>query len=156
MFILFPPFYFQYLYLSPFSSLNRLQTELTLKSLETLLSLLHIPAIPDHAASFSIHEFRLIIEDACNGFGFYLLLASAIMAYGASVAEKISWLLVGYLFVMFVNLLRLLFIVYMVSIDPDLFRLSHDVIGRYGMLLSVFVLYFIFVKTTSADKKDFV
>ncbi|BDY13466.1 hypothetical protein HCR_17780 [Hydrogenimonas cancrithermarum] len=128
---------------------------MTVESLETLFELLRIPSVPDHIASFSIHGFRLVIDDACNGFGFYLLLASAILAYNASLAEKTLWLALGYLFVVLANLLRLSLIAYMVSIDPRLFHLSHDFIGRYGMLFSVFVLYYIFIKAVTIGRKDF-
>jgi exosortase/archaeosortase family protein len=87
---------------------------------------------------------RINIDYTCNGLTAILLYTVAILSYPTHIKNKITWFTGGYIIIVAINLLRIFFFSYAVTINPDYFYWSHDYVGRYGMGLLTLSFFFIF------------
>ena len=91
-------------------------------------------------------HYKIIINQACNGMIPILLLCAAILAYPSRMTSKILWISVGYVVFSFVNVLRILLVVYFVKQEEGQgnFYWSHDIMGNallMGVGLGLFITF---------------
>ncbi|KYJ86949.1 exosortase/archaeosortase family protein [Sulfurovum riftiae] len=139
-------FVFLYLPTSPVSLfLNQAQTDLTLKLLDLFLE-------PEQLQGIDIMitpNYKIIINQACNGFIPFFFLAASILAYPASLLHKTVWIVIGYVVFSVVNVMRILLVVYFVQQEGgrDNFHWSHDMIGNTVLMVVGLGLFVAFMRS---------
>jgi len=142
--LLFVLFYFP---TSLFSTwLNDGQIELTLHFLSYFLE-------PAQLKGFDIWinpNYKIIITQACNGMIPILFLFASILSYPSHILAKIFWMILGYIVFSIVNVLRLLFVVYITQTRKGFsdFYWSHDLVGNALLMLVGLGLFIAFIKTS--------
>jgi exosortase/archaeosortase family protein len=128
------------------------QTKLTLFFLDLFLA-------PEQLQGIDIWinpQYKIIINQTCNGMIPILFLFASILAYPSALWHKILWMGIGYVVFLLVNVLRILQVVYFVEQEGGRgnFYWSHDLIGN-GLLLAVGLgLFIAFIKTASRTAKS--
>jgi len=127
--------------------LNQGQTKLTLYFLSIFLE-------PGQLKSIDIWinpHYRIIINQACNSIIPILFLWASILAYPSIVWHKILWMCIGYLTFTFVNVLRILLVVYFVEQEGERgnFYWSHDLLGNSLLMIVGLGLFIAFIKTSN-------
>lgn len=123
---------------------NEAQTKLTLFFLDMFLA-------PEQLQGIDIWinpQYKIIINQACNGIIPILFLFASILAYPSRLWYKILWMGIGYVIFSLVNVFRILLVVYFVEQKGEQgnFYWSHDLIGN-ALLMSVGLGLFIsFIK----------
>lgn len=128
------------------STLNEGQTTLTL----TLLDLFLDPGQLKGIDIWINSNYKIIINQACNGMIPILFLFASLLAYPSSLWHKIFWMGTGYIVFSLVNVLRILMVVYFVEQKEGQvnFYWSHDFVGN-GLLMGVGLgLFIAFIKTS--------
>jgi len=146
MALLFGVFYWDY---SPFSFIiNNMQTNIT-----AFLTSLSLPAGMMEAQHIFISEhYALVIEKACNGMIPYLFFLASILAFPATLAHKVKWAVMGYLFITTINIFRIWFVTQFVMQERENFSLAHDYLGNGILILTGLILFTSFIKTRNRQK----
>ncbi len=127
------------------------QTKLTLFFLDLFLA-------PEQLQGIDIWinpQYKIIINQTCNGMIPILFLFASILAYPSTLWHKIFWMSIGYVVFSIVNVFRILQVVYFVEQEGGKgnFYWSHDLIGN-GLLMVVGLgLFIVFIKTSSRTEK---
>ena len=134
---------------SPFSLLvNTMQTNIT--AYFTSLSL-EAGMMEGHHIFITEH-YALVIEKACNGMIPYLFFIASIIAFPSTLIHKVKWALMGYLFIMSINVFRIWFVTQFVMIERENFSLAHDLLGNGLLILTGLILFTSFIKTRNREK----
>ena len=123
---------------------NEGQTKLTLFFLDMFLPAEQLKGIDIWITS----QYKIIINQACNGIIPILFLFASMLAYPSRVWYKILWMSIGYVIFSLVNVFRILLVVYFVEQKggQENFYWSHDLIGN-ALLMSVGLgLFILFIK----------
>jgi len=125
--------------------LNETQTKLTLFFLDTFLEVGQLQGID----IWINPHYKIIINQACNGMIPILFLYASILAYPSSLWHKLVWMVIGYLLFSFVNVIRLLFVVYATKTGQgqEEFYWSHDLVGNAMLMLTGLGLFIVFIRT---------
>jgi exosortase/archaeosortase family protein len=94
-------------------------------------------------------NYKIIINQACNGMIPILFLFASILAYPSSLWHKTVWMGTGYIVFSLVNVLRILMVVHFVEQKEGQgnFYWSHDFVGN-ALLMGVGLgLFIAFIKT---------
>ena len=142
--LLFALFYFEGF--SPLLFINALQTELTVLLTKAGITLFAMPIRMEGNTLAFGHGIRLYIVNACNGFASVLFFWSAVLAFPTRLKEKVLWLLVGYVVLSALNVVRILAVAYGMTLDPQSFAWSHDIVGRYGTGVFILLLFWLFTR----------
>ena len=140
--ILFILFYTEASILATF--INTEQTKLTLFFLDIFLPTEQIQGVDIWISP----QYKIIINQACNGIIPILFLFASILAYPSLLWHKVVWMGIGYLTFSLVNVFRILLVVYFVEQEggKENFYWSHDIIGN-ALLMSVGLgLFIAFIK----------
>jgi exosortase/archaeosortase family protein len=132
--------------------LNDAQSKLTLYFLDFFLK-------PGQLQGIDIWinaQYKIIINQACNGVVPILFLTASILAYPASVVHKMIWILVGYMVFTIVNVMRILLVVYATEHGEGQgeFYWSHDLVGNFMLMITGLILFILFIKTSSKTIKN--
>ena len=95
-----------------------------------------------NGSSLTLSGQTFVIADSCTGSFVFLLLAAVIIAFPASLKEKLTGLLAGFATVISLNLLRTLMIVILVAKFSGSFWSLHIIVGQALMIagtLGVFI-----------------
>ncbi|MCF6244700.1 MAG: archaeosortase/exosortase family protein [Sulfurovum sp.] len=133
--------------------LNDGQTKLTLYFLDFFLKSGQLKGI-----DIWIHpQYKIIINQSCNGVIPILFLVASILAYPSSVLHKILWIFIGYAVFSIVNVLRILLVVYATEYGEGQgeFYWSHDLVGNFLLMVTGLILFVLFIKTSSKTIKNF-
>jgi len=127
--------------------LNEGQTNLVLFFLEYFLE-------PNQLKGVDIWinpSYKIIITQACNGMIPILFLFSSILAYPSTFISKVFWMFFGYIVFSIVNIIRLLFVVYITQTGKGFsdFYWSHDLVGNMLLMITGLSLFIAFIKTSS-------
>lgn len=131
------------------SSLNELQTKLTLIALEFFLK-------PEQLQGIDIWinpHYKIIITKACNGIIPILFLIASILAYPATWVHKLIWGVFGYIIFFTVNIIRILWVVYITESGKgqEEFYWSHDIVGNSLLMFTGLILFVLFIKSSSKN-----
>jgi exosortase/archaeosortase family protein len=142
--ILFTLFYADTSVLS--NALNEGQTKLTLFFLDIFLK-------PEQLKGIDIWvnpHYKIIITQACNGMIPILFFFASVLAYPSSAMHKVVWMVFGYVLFSFVNVLRILLVVFVTEAGKGQqdFYWSHDIIGNSLLLMTGLGLFVSFLKTS--------
>jgi len=123
---------------------NERQTKLTLFFLDMFLP-------PEQLQGIDIWintQYKIIINQACNGIIPILFLFAAILAYPSTLWYKIFWMSIGYILFSLVNVFRILLVVYFVEQEGGRgnFYWSHDLIGNVLLMSVGLGLFILFIK----------
>jgi len=134
------------------TSLNQVQTELTLVALEFFLN-------PDQLQGIDIWinpQYKIIITKACNGIIPILFLLASILAYPSTLVHKLIWSILGYIVFFIVNIIRILWVVFVTQNGKGQgeFYWSHDLVGNALLMLTGLILFILFIKTSSRLSKN--
>lgn len=129
--------------------LNEGQTKLTLFFLDIFLE-------PEQLKGIDIWinpNYRIIINQSCNGMIPILFLFSSILAYSSSMRHKVLWMFIGYVLFSVVNVLRILMVVYSVEKEGGRgnFYWSHDLLGNSILMMVGLGLFIVFIKTAKIN-----
>lgn len=136
-------FIFLYLPTSPLSlGLNSLQTEFTLHILDYFLA-------ENQRKGIDIwidDSYKIVITHTCNGLIPLLFFYASVFAYPSKVTLKVFWIFLGYILFSFINILRILWVVFatMQGKGQEDFYWSHDIVGNILLMalgLGLFVLF---------------
>lgn len=129
---------------APLFFVNEFQTQLTIQLTSMWVNFFQIPLVMQGDTLILEHGMSLQILHECNGLVPFLLYLAAILAYPTELKYKLQWFLIGYLFLMLINMVRIFAITLVVVDFPDLFTISHDWVGRYGVGLFTLLFFFWF------------
>jgi len=123
---------------------NRMQTLWTLEVLRWFLK-------PEQLQGIDIWitpQYKIIITQACNGVIPILFYFASILAYHASLKDKIVWMLLGYVLFFIVNIVRILLVVYVTQNGDGQgdFYWSHDLLGNILLLITGLGLFVAFIQ----------
>lgn len=138
---------------SPLFFINYLQTDLTIFLVSNGVDFFNLPIKMQESVMIFDNGAKIFIHNSCNGMTAVLLYLAGISAYPTRLKNKALWFTGGYIFIILLNILRLLFVSYMVAINSDYFHWSHDYIGRYGMGIFTLFIFFIFTQYVKLNKK---
>jgi len=147
-------FTFFYLPISPVAHfLNQVQTDLTLVLLDYFLK-------PGQLQGIDIMinaQYKIIINQACNGLIPFFFLSASILAYPADAVYKVLWIFGGYLIFTMVNVMRILLVVYCVEQEGgrENFYWSHDIMGNMLLLLVGLGLFIAFIRNSSITNRRY-
>lgn len=130
--------------------INEAQTSLTLFGLGLFLE----PAQLKGIDIWIDPQYKIIIDQACNGMIPILFLFAAILAYPSTLWHKIIWMGTGYMVFSLVNILRILLVVYFVEQEEGQgnFYWSHDILGNALLMGAGLGLFIAFIKTSKRSK----
>jgi len=138
-------FEFFYWMQSPLAAgINDFQTNLTLGVLEPFLK-------PDQLKGVDIiisPRYKLIITQACNGLIPFLIFFAAVLAFPSSWANRIFWIVVGYITFFVINIVRLLIVTYYVTKTPRNFEMSHDIYGNMLLMVTGMILFYLYLRSS--------
>ncbi len=148
LFILFMLFYADTPLLSKL--VNESQTKLTIFFLKIFLT----PGQLQGVDIWINPQYKIIINQACNGLIPIIFLFASIFAYPSTLWHKIYWIIIGYMVFTLVNVFRILLVVYFVEqkAGRENFYWSHDLMGNIllmGVGLGLFIAY---IKTSSLSR----
>jgi len=125
--------------------LNETQTAWTLDALALFLAPGQLQGIDIHITPY----YKIIITQACNGMIPLLFLYASILAYPASLAHKMLWMLLSYIVYFISNVLRILLVVHFVESEGGRgnFHWSHDIVGNGFLMLVGLVLFVLFIRS---------
>jgi len=131
------------------SSINELQTKLTLISLEFFLK-------PEQLQGIDIWinpHYKIIITKACNGMIPILFLLASILAYPSTWIHKLIWSVFGYIVFFIVNIIRILWVVFITENGEGQgeFYWSHDIVGNTLLMTTGLILFVLFIKSASKN-----
>jgi len=134
------------------SIVNDTQSNLTLFFLDIFLK-------PDQLQGIDIWinpQYKIIINQACNGIIPILFLVASILAYPSAFLHKILWILIGYVVFSIVNVIRILLVVYATEHGEGQgeFYWSHDLVGNALLMLTGLGLFVLFIKTSTKTIKN--
>ena len=92
------------------------------------------------------HNYSLSIDKACNGLVSIIFFIAPVIIYQSSILYKLFSILIGYIILTLANIIRIVFITYMVIEDKNNFSLSHDYIGNIFLLMVGIGLFMIFLR----------
>lgn len=120
------------------------QTKLTLFFLDVFLP----PEQLQNADIWINPQYKIIINQACNGIIPILFLFASILAYPSTLWYKIFWMSIGYIIFSLVNVFRILLVVYFVEQEggAENFYWSHDLIGNTLLMSAGLGLFITFIK----------
>ncbi len=126
------------------SLVNEQQTKLTLFLLDMFLP-------PEQLQGIDIWinpQYKIIINQACNGIIPILFLFASILAYPSTLWYKIFWMSLGYIIFSLVNVFRILLVVYFVEQEggQENFYWSHDLVGNVLLMSVGLGLFIAFIK----------
>lgn len=126
------------------SLVNDQQTKLTLFLLDMFLP-------PEQLQGIDIWinpQYKIIINQACNGIIPILFLFASILAYPSTLWYKIFWMSLGYIIFSLVNVFRILLVVYFVEQEggQENFYWSHDLVGNVLLMSVGLGLFIAFIK----------
>ncbi|MDG6777910.1 exosortase/archaeosortase family protein [Thiomicrorhabdus sp. zzn3] len=119
---------------------------MTISITQSWVSLFNLPVLIQADTLILQNGVHLQILHECNGLTPFLLYAAAILAYPAYTRAKVKWLFFGYILLVGINTLRMLFITLVVMDYPEQFYLVHDWIGRYAVAILTVALFFWFTE----------
>ncbi|NPA87527.1 exosortase/archaeosortase family protein [Caminibacter pacificus] len=90
--------------------------------------------------------FKIYILDSCNGFLGIIIWFLILLFFDI---KRLKYYFLGALFLYFVNLLRVVFVVFLSNINASYFDLAHNVLGRI-LYVVCFLCALWYVKTTSS------
>ena len=131
--------------------LNEVQTTFTLVFLNIFLDPTQLKGID----IWINPQYKIIINQACNGMIPILFLFASILAYPSTLWHKIFWMSIGYVLFSLVNVMRILLVVYFVEQEEGQgnFYWSHDLMGN-ALLMGVGLgLFIVFIKTSKRLKR---
>ena len=128
------------------------QSKLTLYGLDFFLK-------PDQLQGIDIWinpQYKIIINQACNGIIPILFLVASILAYPSGFFHKVLWILIGYVVFSAVNVMRILLVVYATEHGEGQgeFYWSHDLVGNALLMLTGLGLFVLFIKTSTKTIKN--
>lgn len=146
--ILFSLFYAQTNPLSTY--INDTQTSLTLLVLDMFLDPSQLKGIDIWISP----NYKIIINQSCNGILPILFLFASIFAYPSSLWHKAIWMIIGYFVFFLVNVFRILLVVHFVEQEGGRgnFYWSHDLVGNTLLMVSGLALFVLFIKTSRGQK----
>ena len=100
-------------------------------------------------------RYKIIITQACNGIIPYLIYMAGVLAYNSRLTHKLKWLLIGYAVISFINLIRLLIVVYFVTINPEYLWISHDIFGNALLMATGLLLFYLYLRTNRALSREY-
>jgi exosortase/archaeosortase family protein len=132
--------------------LNEAQTTLTLALLNLFLDQGQLQGIDIWIKP----DYKIIINQACNGMIPILFLFASILAYPSALWHKIFWMGTGYIVFSLVNVLRILLVVSFTEQEGGQgnFYWSHDIVGNILLMVVGLGLFITFIKTSSRTVKD--
>jgi len=104
-----------------------------------------------HRIIISDH-YALVIEKACNGMIPYLFFLASILAFPSTLMHKIKWSIIGYIFILSMNVFRIWFVTQLVLEERNNFSLAHDYLGNGLLIVTGLLLFTWFVKSRQKKK----
>lgn len=131
---------------------NAGQTKITLFFIDMFLT----PGQLSGADIWINPQYKIIIDQACNGMIPILFLFASIFAYPSTLWHKIFWVGIGYVVFSVVNIFRIFLVVYFVEQEGGKgnFYWSHDLMGNALLMAAGLGLFIVFIKTSPYNAKD--
>ena len=119
---------------------------------ENLLLWMDVPVQRQGLFLYFPHAVMEVVE-ACNGLLMVALYGAGVLAYRAAWPQKLAWLGIGLAAIEAANLLRLLFLSYILEHHFAYYGFFHYVVGQGTMILCTLALFIAFVRSIPLVKK---
>jgi exosortase/archaeosortase family protein len=130
--------------------LNHVLSETSLQVLQFFgiaSSLKIVPYVP--IASYCLYlgeEAMVFIGSPCNGFLLYVLFACFILLSGGEWWRKLLFVSVGIIGIFILNVLRVIALLYTLSVAPKLFEINHHYVFSFIVYVFIFLLWRFWLK----------
>jgi len=97
----------------------------------------------------------LKVEFGCNGLEAILLFSAAVLAYPATIRQKLWGLLLGFFGIQFFNLIRIVVLGWVSEYHPEMFETMHSYVTQSIMIVIAFItfLFYLYKVTPLQDEK---
>ena len=103
-----------------------------------------------HAMASGIHivlpNATFAVLFGCNGLEALLLYLAAVLAFKTFWSVKGRWIVLGSVFLVVINLLRLTLLAYVIEYHREYFTLMHDHVTQDIMIFFAMLVFFLFVR----------
>ncbi len=90
--------------------------------------------------------FVIDIVDDCNAFLPFLIFVGGITVLPLKMLQKSIFIVTGWILMMFLNIIRIVVIVWITSFDKHLFSTVHDIVSFIFIVIFTILIYGIFIK----------
>lgn len=100
------------------------------------------------------NQFAVSIEAGCNGVEATIVLIAAVTAFPATLWEKCSAILVGFLAIQAMNLLRIISLFYLGQWNLDIFTWTHLYLWPVLIMLDVLIVFLLYLRYLNRGNDD--
>lgn len=90
--------------------------------------------------------FAVTIESGCNGVEATLILCAAVLAFPATVLQKIYAILGGFITIQIFNMMRIISLFYLGQWNMEVFELAHLYLWPSLIVVDVLVVFFVWLR----------
>ena len=94
----------------------------------------------------------LDIKFGCNGLESILLYIAAILAYAATLKQKLYGLVIGFIVINVINIFRILVLGYVLLEHKDMFDIMHHYVTQNIMIVFVFMVFIVYMRLIETDE----
>jgi len=94
----------------------------------------------------SVSGFAVSIQPGCNGIEAAIVLIAAMAAFPATIKQKISGIMIGFVAIQALNVLRIISLFYLGQWNMILFEWAHLYIWQALIMLDVFIVFILWIK----------
>ena len=94
----------------------------------------------------SVENINLEIIDECTGIFAIMINISCILAYPTQLKEKTMGILIVFPLILSLNLVRILFLIYVGKYHPDMFEFVHSYLWQGTFIIFIILTWFIWIE----------
>lgn len=90
--------------------------------------------------------FSVVIESGCNGVEATLILCAAVLAYPATLMQKMLAIIIGFITIQVFNMFRIVSLFYLGQWNTEIFELAHLYLWPSLIVVDVIVVFFVWLR----------
>lgn len=126
---------------------------LTVRTLQLVLGLFHLPVQQEGSALFVLGTSVQIVSD-CSPHTAFLIFAAVVLAFPATWRQRLTGLLVGAVVIHLFNTLRILALIAILAWKRDWFEFAHVYLWQTGTVIAVFATFALWLRWTAPRSQE--
>lgn len=102
----------------------------------------------------SVTGFAVSIEPGCNGIEAAIMLIAAVVAFPATIRQKISAITIGFFAIQVANILRIISLFYLGQWNMDVFQWAHLYLWPVLIMVDVLAVFLIWLRVINKSNDD--
>ncbi|MEW6586216.1 MAG: archaeosortase/exosortase family protein [Nitrospirota bacterium] len=132
--------------------INGLYTEAIVVITSKFLNILNMPATY-YGSVINLPAIALDLKFGCNGLEAVMIYSIAVIAFPSSWKKRLVGILTGFLFIQFINILRIVGLAYTGIHHKSLFDYMHIYVAQGIMIAIALGIFFLYLSYATADGK---